>query len=215
MAGCLQDWISIGFQRQVLPQVGVIKKESPVTPKRRGFFGQAERALYHPYQSLALSRVPSFGKTGPYVRCGLFVLACAPEDRSAKTAPRPTSQGNAELLHKMRNQSDSAETPIYLWVFAQALYTAFISLSILLFKFCELFGCINTWRSLWIAQPDSWTKVNSKNDRLAETTFLFIYILCNMFPDAFAYYKSQRSKDKMVTISYSILQSFARYWRLL
>lgn len=104
MAGCLQGWISIGFQRQVLPQVGVIKKESPVTPKRQGFFGQAERALYHPYQSLALSRAPSFGKTGPYVRCGLFVLACAPEDRSAKTAPRPTSQGNAELLHKMRNQ---------------------------------------------------------------------------------------------------------------
>lgn len=62
MAGCLQGWISIGFQRQVLPQVGVIKKESPVTPKRQGFFGQAERALYHPYQSLALSRVLSFGK---------------------------------------------------------------------------------------------------------------------------------------------------------
>lgn len=78
MAGCLQGWISIGFQRQVLSQVGVIKKESPVTPKRQGFFGQAERALYHPYQSLALSRAPSFGKTGPYVRCGLFVLACAP-----------------------------------------------------------------------------------------------------------------------------------------
>ena len=89
MAGCLQGWISIGFQRQVLSQVGVIKKESPVTPKRQGFFEQAERALYHPYQSLALSRAPSFGKTGPYVRCGLFVLACAPGDRSANLRLAP------------------------------------------------------------------------------------------------------------------------------
>ena len=172
MAGCLQGWISIGFQRQVLSQVGVIKKESPVTPKRQGFFEQAERALYHPYQSLALPIDPSFGKTGPYVRCGLFVLACAPGIGVQKLPLDPPHK-------RMRSYYTRCETkaPIYLWVSAQALYTAFISLSIWLFKFCELFGCINTWRSLWIAQPDSWTKVNSKMIGLLQLPS-YLYISC-------------------------------------
>lgn len=71
-----------------------LEKEPPATPNRRGFFGQAERALYHPCQSLFLPRDPNaLGKRARLRAAAFSVLACAPGDRSAKLPPGPPHKG--------------------------------------------------------------------------------------------------------------------------